>query len=102
MSIFNSGMTSEFTGVRGSHQTRSRSRFLLEKSAIADTFRFVIKRFAICPLVLLGIIFFMSGCSSLFQSTASNQDTVPGERVSDEGRLAPGSVGTTPNASVKW
>jgi len=60
----------------------------------------VIKRFAIQVIFLLAVSFFISACASQ-QTTAASGDSVPGEKVSDEGRLAPGT-GTGPNASVKW
>jgi uncharacterized protein YceK len=43
----------------------------------------------------------MSGCASTGSTTAGG-DPVPGEKVSDEGRLQPGTAGASPNASVKW
>jgi hypothetical protein len=63
----------------------------------------VIKRFAIQTGLLLAIAFFLNACSGLLPSTntAGDQNAVPGEKVSDEGRLGAGN-GTGPNASVKW
>jgi hypothetical protein len=63
----------------------------------------VIKRFAIHSVLLSAITFFLSACSGMLSSTntAGDQSAVPGEKVSDEGRLGAGN-GTGPNASVKW
>ena len=63
----------------------------------------MIKRFAIHTVLLLPIAFLLSACTGLLPSTntASDQNAVPGEKVSDEGRLGAGT-GTGPNASVKW
>ena len=57
------------------------------------------KRFAVEAVLLLGIVSLLSACAS--EDKAAESSPVPGEKISDEGRLAPGS-GTSPNASVKW
>jgi len=60
------------------------------------------KRFMIYGALALNTLFFMSGCASGLGTTADSDGTVPGEKVSDEGRVSPG-VGTAgPNASVRW
>jgi len=46
------------------------------------------------------LLFFTAGCASQESSdTSTTQTAVPGEKVPDEGRVAPG---TGPNASVRW
>lgn len=59
------------------------------------------KSLAIYSAIALSTLFFLNGCASSLGTTAGG-DAVPGEKVSDEGRVAPG-VGTAgPNASVRW
>jgi hypothetical protein len=64
------------------------------------TFRLVSKRFGVLIMLLLAIPFFLGGCAS--ENTAASGDPVPGEKVSDEGRVQPGAGPTGPNASVKF
>jgi hypothetical protein len=57
-----------------------------------------VKQFGFCAISLL--LFFIGGCTSLESSdTSATQTAVPGEKISDEGRVGPG---TGPNASVRW
>jgi hypothetical protein len=54
-------------------------------------------------LALLALVvtsFFLGACASTSVTTAAS-DPVPGEKTSDEARLAPGG-GTSPSATVKW
>ena len=71
-------------------------------------FRFVpmIKRFAQCALFFLAIVFLISACASPDEATTTEHSTsqttatVPGERMSDDGRYAPGPLGSA--GSVHW
>ncbi|PYK37503.1 MAG: hypothetical protein DME49_11430 [Verrucomicrobia bacterium] len=57
-----------------------------------------VRQFGFCAISLL--LFFTAGCASQESSdTSTTQTAVPGEKVPDEGRVAPG---TGPNASVRW
>jgi len=69
-------------------------------------FYFVIKRLAVQAIFLSAVVVFMNACASselelTERSSASDAGTVPGEKVSDESRLAPGA-GAGPNAGLKW
>lgn len=60
----------------------------------------------IARLSVLAIAWLASACASqseLSSTTphAAGEGTVPGEKVSDETQLAPGT-GANPNASVRW
>jgi ABC-type glycerol-3-phosphate transport system substrate-binding protein len=65
----------------------------------------MIKRFARCALFFLAVVFLISACASpdeatTEQSTSQTTGTVPGEKMSDEGRVTPGAAGSS--ASVHW
>jgi hypothetical protein len=69
-------------------------------------FSFVIRRFAIQAVFLLAVIAFLNACVSSQEevtegSSASDAATVPGEKVSEESRLASGA-GAAPNAGLRW
>jgi len=59
-----------------------------------------VRQFGLCAILLF--LFFTAGCASgpdAFNDTSSTATPVPGEKVSDEGRVAPGAG---PNAGVRW
>jgi hypothetical protein len=65
----------------------------------------MIKRFARCALFFLAIVFLLSACASsdegtTGESTSQSSATVPGEKMSDEGRVTPGAAGSS--ANVHW
>jgi hypothetical protein len=66
----------------------------------------VINRTALSGLVLLVIAFLFSACASTTdeattgESSSQSSAAVPGEKMSDEGRLTPGAPGSS--ASVHW
>ena len=69
-------------------------------------FCLVIKRLAIQVVLLSALVVFLNACASpeegvTERSATSDTATVPGEKVSDESRLAPGT-GAAPNAGLKW
>jgi hypothetical protein len=102
MSILASFPTFQFTGAAVLLQTHVDDELAGEEEN-RDYLRWVIKRFAIYTVLLLAVAFCLSACSGMLPSTntASDQSAVPGEKVSDEGRLGAGT-GAGPNASVKW
>lgn len=86
------------TGGQSALQTKL---FLLESVTIVVRFLLSMKRLTIYCAIALSTLLLLNSCASDSGSTASG-DSVPGEKVSDEGRVSPG-VGTAgPNASVRW
>jgi hypothetical protein len=62
-------------------------------------------RFAMCTALFLVIALLLSACASSEEPTTSESasqstGTVPGEKMSDEGRVTPGAGGSS--ASVHW
>ncbi|HAF04033.1 MAG TPA: hypothetical protein DCG89_09570 [Spartobacteria bacterium] len=60
------------------------------------------RQFGFCAISLL--LFFTAGCASqqgTLTDTSTTETAVPGEKVSDEGRVVPGA-GPGSNASVHW
>jgi len=61
-----------------------------------------VKQFGFCAISLL--LFFTAGCASepgALTGTSTTETAVPGERVSDEGRVVPGSAPGS-SAGVRW
>ena len=96
--------------MRGSPQVGgSRYFFSLPDSARGRTFVYMRKKLAAQSVLLVVFIFLLTGCASsprqeimTEQSDASSQGAgaVPGEKVSDDGRVTPGATGS--NATVHW
>jgi hypothetical protein len=69
------------------------------------SFTLVMKRLAIFAAFFSAIAFLISACASrdevtTEESSAQTGSTVPGERVSDQGAVTPGSPGAS--ANVHW
>ena len=69
------------------------------------SFALVMKRLAILAAFFSAIAFLISACASrdevtTEESSAQTGSTVPGERVSDQGAVTPGSPGAS--ANVHW
>jgi len=66
----------------------------------------VIKQAALTGVLVLLIAFLLSACATsgdeatTGESTSQSSATVPGEKMSDEGRVTPGAPGSS--ASVHW
>jgi hypothetical protein len=65
----------------------------------------MIKRFASCAVFFLATTFLISACASqdeaiTDESASQSAATVPGEKMSDGGSLAPGPPGSS--GSVRW
>jgi predicted small secreted protein len=66
----------------------------------------VIKQAALTGVLLLLIALLLSACATSGEeatttgSTSESTATVPGEKMSDEGRVTPGAAGSS--ASVHW
>jgi hypothetical protein len=61
-----------------------------------------VKQFGFCAILLL--LFFTAGCASgpgAFNDTSTTETPVPGEKVSDQGQVVPGSAPGS-SASVRW
>jgi len=96
--------------MRGSPQARDwRYFFSLPDSVRTRKFVCMMKKLAAQSVLLVLFIFLFTGCASspreeimTEQPDASSQGAgaVPGEKVSDDGGLAPGPTGA--NAGVRW
>ena len=86
--------------IASSRQRLGRLEFTGEPGAAGYVSR-VMRHFATFAILLVAGTLFLSGCATTSVDTTSASDPVPGEKVSEEGRVAPGA-GTAPNASVKW
>jgi hypothetical protein len=83
--------------------------FSLPDPARGRKFVYMRKKLVAQSVLFVLFIFFFTGCASTPRqeimteqpdANAQGAGAVPGEKVSDDGGLAPGATG--PNASVRW
>jgi hypothetical protein len=64
--------------------------------------RVSMKRLITYGAIAFGTFLFLNSCATSNSGATAGGDTVPGEKVSDEGRVSPGVGNAGPNASVRW